>query len=240
MNKLKGFVLILVLVPTLFADDLFQKPKWQISNEYTQKSNILFSDNSYDYSDNHQSKFPTYAKEFGFALAASAGCLVGGGCLASTVMLMSSEGGFFGEPSADGNLWGAIIVVTTIVIGMPLSAAYGTINTPVEVSEIPSSENFRSSYVGAFCGLLIGGGIGSVTFFIIHNDWAVLTTAIAAIVGNSLGAVIGHNLSLREGEGGYGFLHRHFDLPGFSMKTKKTQQGKSITALDFRLINARF
>lgn len=235
--KLKCLVLILVITSCLFADNLLPKSKWQFYNEYAKKDNVV-----YVFSDNHESKFPIYLKEFGYALGGST-CCVGSGIGASLLVagiLMSDERRNLGV------VFGLSVVLSTLpFILTPVGAAWGTFKA---AKEIDPGGSFWVSCFGATAGLIVGGGLGFGSEYVIHkttggdrnSSWPYWWLTIPlAFLGNSIGAVIGYNLSLpRKFRPGY--LYQHFDPPSFCMKTEKTQEGKTITAVNFRLINARF
>lgn len=139
-----------------------------------------------------------------------------------------------------------IVIFTSLsCITTTAASAYGTFEA---AKEFKQNGSYLMSWLGATGGLITGCGLGLGTGYFLEKifvgwpwGWSVITFGL---VGTSLGAVIGYNLSIPKEESrfesGYGFLHRHFDLPSFTMKTEKTQEGKTITAFDFRLINARF
>jgi len=99
--------------------------------------------------------------------------------------------------------------------------------------------SFWWSVGGAYAGALLGTG----TFLLVDNNSDSETlTYISAIGGGlmiPLGAVLGYNLS-RNSSSDFGFNNSRFDLPSIGLRPEKTDDGKTITAVDFKLINARF
>lgn len=231
MNKVNCLILIFVLTSSLFADVLLPKYKWQIANEDSLKKKTFFLD-SLGNSDNYPSRSQIYTKEFVYALGLSACCVGTEAIFAVGLALVLA----FQTPGGQ-EVPSEILVMA--LIPPPAIAALGTYQAAKW--NYPGG-SYSSSCLGAYCGSLLGIGISYAIVSKYGLDiWggAFYSGLITYSLCTSVGAVIGYNLSVPK-KSGQGFHHRHFDLPTFSMKTEKTQEGKIINAFDFRLINARF
>jgi hypothetical protein len=194
----------------------------------------------YNQSSSERSKFGIYAAEFGGALL---GTLVGGGCAIGCRYLI-----FNALYQETGNLWidfgnalgsGAVanLVGGAILVGTPFLSAYGVKKVGEKLDQ---DGNSSLSAIGGYCGMIIGGGTSYLIAKNIDNEekksYIILSSAL---LGNAIGSVIGYNLN-RNSSDDFGYNNTRFGLPSIGLRPEKTDDGKTITAVDFKLINARF
>jgi len=172
--------------------------------------------------------FGVYAAEFGGATLGTA-LSVGTGVGLLYFVVMSSE---FGENYVPQII--ALVAVAPIALA-PASAAFGACLVGERMNQ---NGDFWKSTLGAVCGSIVGYGLGYGITRINPERISGIIEIPTTLVGNSVGAVIGYNLS--QNSGGVGLNNQRFGLPSIGLRLEKNNQGKIISALDLKLINARF
>ncbi len=186
--------------------------------------------------------FGVYAAEFGGAFSGTV-CCGGIGCglsaLALSWALADAFGNIFGGQgsgvSSENQTTVALAAIAAIAL-IPVSAAFGTDQVGKRMGQ---RGNAVISGIGAVCGSALGLGIGYGISRINPDriSWIMIPTTL---LGNSIGAVIGYNLSRPKLSKQNGFFYDHLQMPSLGLRLEKDNQRKTITALDLKLINARF
>jgi hypothetical protein len=127
--------------------------------------------------------------------------------------------------------------VAGLCLVSPLASARGVRLVGNHYYNEPERGSYGYSILGAYIG-----GITLVSFLVATKvtencDWYV--APILAIPPIGIGAVLGYQLS-RHKTAQHSFLNDHLQSPSLGLKLKKDEKGKRISALDIRLLNARF
>ncbi len=181
--------------------------------------------------------FGVYAAEFGGAALGTTGCVsIAGGTFFVYYLAAAKEfnrGNYLGS-------WGKFLegfaVASTILIGMPAATAYGVQKVGEKLDQ---NGSYWASFGGSLGGAIIGAGLGYSISRInpekINIAYAIIPTTL---LGHWVGAVVGYNLSRNSGDD-FGCPDTRFELPTIGIRTEDNVEGKTINALDFRLINVR-
>lgn len=94
----------------------------------------------------------------------------------------------------------------------------------------------RGSFWWSTFGAFAGTAAGALAYVISGQNKIVVFPAVCL---PGVGAVLGYHWSRPKLTTSQGFLN-HFELPSLGIRPEKTEDGKTITAVDFKLINARF
>ena len=127
----------------------------------------------------------------------------------------------------------AVIMVLGLYLATPLASADGVRLVGDHYYNKPERGSFGYSVLGAYIG-----GITAIGVLVAAKveGYPIYLTAIPAI---NIGAVMGYQLS-RHKTAQHSFLNDHLQSPSLGLKLEKDKTGKTISALDIRLINARF
>ena len=175
-------------------------------------------------------------------IAAAGGCVcaVGAGEL---MLIVAAMGGGIDMKDYPASKYVAVLGYSFFALAPAASAigAYFNGNRYYAPNERGSfGWTLAGSYIGALpvTGLLVKEFWGGRNL----SDSEVTLVIIGGILGaalSPLGAILGYQWS-RPKNPQQGFLFNHLDPPSFCFKSEKINDGKTITTLDFRLINAKF
>jgi hypothetical protein len=91
---------------------------------------------------------------------------------------------------------------------------------------------YLPSLIGATTGAVLNGCL-----YLITKQSSVFLFAPILL---PIGSVIGYNLSRPKLSQQNGFFYNHLQMPSIGLRLEKDNQGKTISSLDLKLINARF
>lgn len=157
------------------------------------------------------------------------GGLIGGAALGYSSAIVSAKNGdpwheFF-------EAFGVFLIGATI--GYTAGSAVGTYWAG---SSLKQNGTFLPTLTGALLGVPISWGL---IWAAIEMEKSEALFLIPAFAIPPIGAVIGYNLSRPKSSKQQTLFH-HLNFPTLGLRTEKSIEAKTITYLDFKLINAKF
>jgi len=171
--------------------------------------------------------FGVYAAEFGGAM----GGFLLSAALAGGLLLIFPDEPAIGPVNIQTQA--LTILGLTGVIGVPCLTSYGAY---LVGNHYEQDGKYWPSVLGAYLGLLGGVAVGAGIWKLTENSICIIP---CGIIGITAGSVIGYNRSRPKPSSSQGF-YNHFEPPTLGLRPEKTDDGKTITAVDFKLIKARF
>ncbi len=177
-----------------------------------------------------------YKKEY------RAACLTTIGHLGVTIILAGSSFSFeMNTGDFAPYFMRAIWIFAGGVSILPVSTSYFVKKTGEKLNQNGTYLNtLRGAYAGALLGAIAGAGLG-FTIRTIDKEMGFTIPIFATIgvcCGDVIGAVKGYNSNMPKSSS-QGFLNR-LHPPSLSIRPEKIYDNKTITAFNFKLINARF